>query len=300
MVLDSSIEDIWMPDLSMNDAGDACVVWDQQDVVMANVYSSANDAWSGAFPVWGGAESLQDPKCAMAGDGHFFVGWAYAPNAAPMDTMVTRCTSGGACEAPVAPDQTAVEDSFIYDLAASEDGTAMVTWDQFLYPPDNNTIEHVWAARYNGGWQAAVQLSSQVAGKAWAGDVSMDNAGNAVVFWIDYNPAGDDPRHLYAARYDAAAGSWVDQGLFYGNSSDDLYEHRGAIGADTHACVAWLQNDTDVLGSVWLPDGSQDLSSSWQSNWSTGPSAAMAVDCIVATVKFFTVRLHVWGIRPWK
>jgi len=175
----------------------------------------------------------------------------------------------------------------------------MVTWDQFVWPPGPDTLETVWVARYNGGWHTAEMVSTHAVGKGWGSSASMDASGNAVLFWTYYNPLGSDPRALHAARWDATAGSWTDQGLLHGDPAVDLYHHQGAIGTNLEACVAWLQNDTEAVGLVWLPDDPNDISTAWDQNFGISPAAAMATDCIVATVQYNMVRLHVWGVRPW-
>lgn len=237
--------DAEMPDVGIDEDGNAFVIWVQSNGSRVSVWGNRCDP-SG---VWEGPSLLEtndtgnatDPALAVDPSGDAFAVWAQ-DGGRPLSIWANRFERasqkwGGA---------TLIEtDDSSYarypDVAIGGDGSAFAVW--YLWADD------IYANRWDPVtrlWGTAT-IIDQYPGYAWYCKVGVDAAGNALAAWTQtYNGA----IILYARRYQASSRQWgtiVDltnsgQGWAYG---PDL-----AVDQSGNGIVVWHQWDDHSTG-VW-------------------------------------------------
>ncbi len=137
-------------------------------------------------------------------------------------------------------------------IAVDPDGNAIAVWEQHV--GDQHTRSDVLANRYvasTDSWGTPQLLETSDAGTAAYPQIAMDDGGNAIAVWSQY----DGTRYNnWAKRYSAAGGSWGTAELI--ETHDDGNAGRPQIDMDSegNAIAIWLQDDdpgSDYQGNLW-------------------------------------------------
>ncbi len=172
-----------MPQLAMNSAGQAVLVWNEAaspNSIWANTYESTSG--------WGTATLLDIsdtlgaymPVVAIDGVGSAFVAWVQSAGAT--DTLHTsRYVAGGGWDATPAIQSVASRPSHPGNvsspaLAMDNEGNAVLTWQQ-----GDGVETNIWAQRYERS--SASWLTPRI--------IETENNGDAVTPMVVMNPAGD-------------------------------------------------------------------------------------------------------------
>jgi YD repeat-containing protein len=138
-------------------------------------------------------------------------------------------------------------------LSVSETGNALVTWAQ-----SDGTAQSVYARRYvNGAWQAnaagqdsgdLIDNQSTTAALPVGG---INNAGDAVVIWLQPAAGTTTPNNLYASRF--TGGAWQAPELLESNPNNILGASESvAIDQDGNATALWAQKAPgDTFNSIY-------------------------------------------------
>ena len=225
------------PDVAVDAAGNAIVVWSDSDV-HATRYDAVADTWDTETLIGSGSY----PRVAVDVLGNAIVVWIDS-----IDDHVHAArynAVAGTWDADIRIDSGSGSDSY-YAVAVDAVGNATVVWSRH----DGGIFSRIHAARYDASantWGAEVCIDSSSDG-ATHPEVAMDAVGNATVVWhqsdSDYTP------HIYTARYDAAADTWgadtrIDSG------AGDANEPRVAVDAAGNATVVWFQSDGSGIHQI--------------------------------------------------
>lgn len=205
-------------ELAGNDAGSVIAIWKLNvlgasgtDHLMFSVYDPALDLWSGQdYIVFEGSFIFQ-PDIAMNDSGTAVVVWRETSIRASIYDPVS-----GSWSAPeiitneLTPGFNAP--GYAPQVAIDNSGNAIAVWDDGL-SLGTSVTGSVWASRYDittGQWGEAF-LIEQGALDATNAQIEMDNAGNALVVWLQDNDNTDgfnDTFEIRARRYNATTDLW--------------------------------------------------------------------------------------------
>lgn len=226
--------------------GDAMVTWGSgiPDDLMARRFSSAG-IWEPALRV-DRHPSGETVPVTVDGNGNANIVW-YKFNVSAGYYDVDASTWLGTVEVQPATIDGGVlgliSTATDFKLAGNEAGDAMAVWKEESHP-NGSAVDNVWYARYTplGGWQAPGLVENNTVANAGGQDVAMDEAGNAIVVWLEQDVT---VFHLYANRYDAVANSWSGPQLIE-DLAGSAESPRIAINASGDAVVVWTQD-----GTIW-------------------------------------------------
>jgi len=92
----------------------------------------------------------------------------------------------------------------------------------------------------SGSWSTAALIESSDAGNAYAPQIAIDGAGNAIAVWQQ----SDGTRfNIYSNRFDASSGSWSTAALVESSDAGDAYEPQIVINGAGNAMAVWYQSD---------------------------------------------------------
>lgn len=228
----------------MDDDGNAVAVWPQYS-------SSEYDLWSNIYEAgvgWGAAELIESsagnvwsPALGMDGSGDAIAVWHQN-----YDVWWNRYVSGSGWGAAGLLETDEAGPAGSARVAMTEAGVAMAVWSQ-----DDGTRENIVSKRYVSGvgWGNAQLVETDDSGDAGIPDVAMDDNGNAIAVWTQY----DGVRfNVKSSRYAADLG-WGSDELIeaenVGNEMDPM-RPRVAMAGNGAAFAVWHQND-GYLENVW-------------------------------------------------
>jgi Calcium-binding EGF domain len=245
-----------LPYVTVDSAGNAIAVWFQndgtRDRIWANRYSGT--AWGSASIISTNSVGSAD-NARVAGDsnGNAMAAWEQTDATPNSNIWAARFTPGGGWAAAVLVETTNPGHAWNPAIAVDNSGNAMAVW----YQQDvaNTGRLSIWANRFsNNAWGSAVLIESSDDGGA-ASTVAMDNAGNAIAAWYQYDGEWDS---LYANRY--SAGSWGTPQRIETQNVGNARTPAIAMDAAGNATVVWYQHDgthTDIwanryIGGSWI------------------------------------------------
>ncbi len=227
--------------------GHAAVAWLQNDGPSLNVYLSrlVSGSWTTPELVETAAEPAQQPKVAIDSNGNVTVAWRQLDSlTGNRNINIRRWDNTAAAFGPV----TAMNN--IGDrhprLQFDAGGNGFLLWRGGGGAP--------FTRRYDvatDSWSSQLSLPNPGA-TTDAGDISVDEAGNAMVVWIELDGGNS---YIYSRRYNAAAASWGDAELL--ETTTNVVSLIVSMSGDD-AIVSWLHlnaaNREDVY-SIKQTDG---------------------------------------------
>jgi hypothetical protein len=211
------------PQIAMDGAGNAIVVWTQGDGTRNNVWFNRFFAGINA---WGTAELLetddsgnaQHPKMAMGANGNAIVVWEQNDNIVSRkfdasteswDSLKQLESGSGRSRNP--------------EVAIDGNGDAMAIWKQ-----SDGLGDSLVASRYHkisDSWEVPTVIG--VNASSWK--LAVDTDGNAMVIMLSSNDLWDV---LFSRRYDVASNSWLDieqlsSGFGYSDFFELIIDHNG-------------------------------------------------------------------------
>ena len=272
------------PQVAADDAGNAIVVWQQNDELNTSIWSNRFAAGLG----WGNAELLDAeggivPQISMDGRGNAVAVWLksgsiwssrYAVDAGWSDVELIEAVVSGNAQPP----QVAIDGS----------GNAIAVWSQ-----SDDLQKSIWSNRYivGLGWGTAALIETN--DSEWANNpqISVDHSGNAIAVWRQANGSAldEDTRlNIWSNRYVVGTG--------WGNATViSTYSSRVsgslgpcpqvAINPSGNAIAVWSQwdgNCCNVWSSRYVDPDSSPLSLA-----STVIVALVAVASIIVIFAFW-------------
>ncbi len=253
------------PEVAVASNGDSIAVWLQWDGVRNNVWVNRYIPLVG----WGNVELIgpavgvapgdgaSSPSIAMNTDGDAIVVWRHK-DGGRNDIWANRYKAGVGWEGPVLIETDNTGSAWVPQVTVDDSGNAVAVWNQ-----TDGTRDNIWANRYvvNSGWGTAELIETDNAGSAWGAQVSVDDSGNAIAVWNQYDGARDN---AWANRYVAGTG-WGTPELIESDNTGSVGSVKVAVDASGNAVAVWRNHDgvrsnimanRYVIGTGW---GSAEL-----------------------------------------
>ncbi|MFH1029583.1 MAG: hypothetical protein V1791_16420 [Pseudomonadota bacterium] len=272
----------FMFDVDGNAAGDAVLVWRQDETagssIWARHYAVATDTWGNPVTLKAQGLDVDAPQVAVNAAGDAAAVWVQfeaggmAVWASTYDAAAT--TWSAAQRLGPAPSPLAARPQ----VAINNTGEAIAVWEE-----RDGTRYNLWVATFdNGAWRAAESVNEGI-GDAVQGQVVLDDAGTAIVVWIQDPVNGSITPRIHAAIYDFTSG-WTRPEIVdpfpVAAAVVDFASLEPVIGMDDagNAVVAWMLQDysqgqrnniwtirydaaTGIWGNAVEIDGTDDTSS---------------------------------------
>jgi hypothetical protein len=225
------------PTMAMDDYGNAVVAWENGgDIFALKFFPSA----------WGTAKLLEyvtgygsKPQVAMDSSGNGIVVWQQYDGA--HDSIYARRYVAGAW-GPVTLLEYGTGTAWSPQVAMDSSGNAVVVWQQY----DSASHLSLYSKRLTSGVWGSVTLLEYATGDAWSPQVAMDNHGNAVVAWTQYDSSSH--LNLYAKRL--SSGVWGPVTLLeYG--AGGVWGPQVAMDSSGNTVVVWCQLDSSYHLSIF-------------------------------------------------
>jgi hypothetical protein len=241
------------PDVAVDDAGNAIVVWHQGGNEYrdgwANRYDAALDAWGAPQRIEPEGDGFADElRVVIDGAGNATALWAYSTGASGW-VQVTRYDAASGSWGSVV-DLSPEVDSGAGNATATIDarGNVLASWVQRLPGKEYNDALAAVYDIMTGSWSPMVSIDAHDLGHTNHPDTSADGEGN---FFVAWHQTGEDVPHVWVNRYDAASRTWGTA-----EKLDSAIDDRGAIygkvGADEHGnCLAIWEEDSLVMSALF-------------------------------------------------
>ncbi|MDD1771804.1 MAG: hypothetical protein LUQ09_02680, partial [Methanomassiliicoccales archaeon] len=228
-----------VPQIAMDDDGNAIAVWPQFDgSVYYNLYAakywSSNDTWETAKLLESTSGDAFSSQIAMDDDGNAIVVWSqtdlsnfnlyaakYWSSNDTWETAKLLESTSGDVETP--------------QIATDGDGNAIAVWCQGY---------NIYAAKYwssNDTWETATLLETAIY-NAYSQQIAMNDDGDAIAVWRQYDGSADN---IYAAKYWSSNDTWSVRVLLE-TASDSAYTPQIATDDDGNAVAVWQQKNESV------------------------------------------------------
>ena len=232
----------YLPQVDVDSTGNAAVVWEQYDTVTAAYstwathYNTAT-GWSTAAVISNvGNISAYDAQVALSDNGKTVAVWEQFDGARfNVWSNVAQNGVWGIAER-VEYNSTGASEYYLPQVAIDKSGTATVVWQQF----DGSQLS-AWANRYtNGVWEVASQIEANGITPITNPKVAMDEDGNAVAVWEQYDETGNGSLiSIWANRYTQDSG-WASATPIETNDSESMWLPEVAMDAYGNAKAAWF------------------------------------------------------------
>jgi hypothetical protein len=151
-----------LPDLAVNDAGEAVAVWQQNGMgnpsEIAAASRSLDGTWDAPVIVSGGSgRQTWNPKPAIGASGEAAVGY--------LDGSILMVVRKGAASAPWGPPEAVSGSGALYPALAMADGGDMIAAWQQATPSGTSIVARLFTA--GGGWEAAQTVSGKSGDCDW-------------------------------------------------------------------------------------------------------------------------------------
>ena len=245
-------DDAWEPQIAVDSAGNAFVVWD---------YHSSSHIWSNRYVVgsgWGIAERLETddesgavrPQVAVDSAGNAIAVWVQY-GATGLKVWANRYVVGvgwGTAELIETDNSSYAMDARAIwpQLAVDSAGNAIAVWHQY-----DGICWNIWANHYvvGVGWGTAELIETDNSGDARKPQIAVESAGNATAVWTQSD--GDEGVPIYriwANRYVVGSG-WGSAELIE-TDVIDTGKPQVAVDPAGNAVAVWFAYD-GTRYSIW-------------------------------------------------
>ncbi|HBG04733.1 MAG: hypothetical protein A2075_02140 [Geobacteraceae bacterium GWC2_58_44] len=257
-------EDVKESEVSIDDVGNAVVVWCQNGKTWAARYSALEAQWGLAEVIVpdhrsGNFAFSSEPHVAADGSGNAMVVWA-DPGTNPWKIWGIRFShASGAWEPPVLIETNAASgDSKNPRVMADASGNFTAIWVQ-----EDRTVwpfrTHIWASRYSASsktWGVPRMVDTSFYSQYAGGylQAAVDGSGNVMAVWNELNGT---VANVWAARYTASNDRWETPVMLKTNTMSGAYDLQVAMDGNGNTVAVWVEDDsnTGVVYSrryVWM------------------------------------------------
>ncbi len=229
------------PDIAMDAAGNAMVVWRQPDGIWHKRYTFAlpNGLWGVAanlISVVG--TTYYPPEIAMDTAGNAMAVWRQTAADGKTYIWAKRYTTTWGAATRIYDTRRSVS---AVKVAMTANGNAIAVWRSYLLGTSNK----IWFNRYvaGTGWNDREEEISQLANSdasTSAPEVAMDAAGNAIAVW-EQSTVGKT--HIWAGRNTTANNNWAKVDLLATDTVSNADSAKMAVDSAGNAMVVWRQSE---------------------------------------------------------
>lgn len=231
------------PDVAMDAAGNAMVVWENLSRVKARVYDPDGVPVGGEMRV---TDRGRNPAVGAARDGGFVVVWETGGSS---DVFARRYDATGSSVSGAFLVNSLTAGTQVYpDVDVDREGNFVVTWQSSGGGGPDTSGGGIRARRFDrdgGPLGLDFQVNSHTPGAQWYPAVAVDPAGDFVVVWTTYGNANGSYENVDGQRF--ASDGTTRGGEFQVNASSGYYLYQ------QNPAVAQLDGKGFVV--VWESDG---------------------------------------------
>jgi hypothetical protein len=234
------------PQIKLDDSGNGIAVWQQNDGPITNVWSNRYAADTG----WGSAEIIgttgigwnANPQLDFDANGNAIAVWQYLDSSS-YDIWSNRYIAGTGWGTAEAIDANDAQDAQSPQVTVDENGSAMAVWTQNA----GNGNVNIWSSHFtNGiGW-ASAELVETIAGVASNPQIDLDDNGNAVAVWQQYDGTINN---IWANHYIAGV-DWGSAELIETENAGSATNPQVQVDEVGNALAVWVQFD-GLRRNIW-------------------------------------------------
>jgi len=246
------------PQIAVDPAGNAVVVWQQGDVgqegddeddswgIWANRFTAGVD-WGDAAPVDTSVQTLLAPQVAIDAKGNAIAVWERVDDSAGHSDIWSKHqtpTGYWTGAQPVEVDDRG--NAWYPQIASDAEGNAIAVWQQ---QTDSERFD-IYANRYLAStekWGDAMLIETEDAGGAERPQVAIDEDGNAIAVWVQL---GGDRAGIWSNRYLSGVG-WEGAKPIGPTGLGSTRAPQIASDPEGNAVAVWVQFDGVHQDSVW-------------------------------------------------
>ncbi|HKW84961.1 MAG TPA: hypothetical protein VJN68_14520, partial [Burkholderiaceae bacterium] len=253
----AAVSDANVPDVAVDGAGNAIVVWHQGDGrvnhfdVWSARYVASADAWSAPALVSDGINSAYTPRAAVNATGQGVAGWVQQQgdgttvSNGPQDVWGrTLDASAGTWSARTRLNAVAGNVDAVYGqvaVAMDGQGNGFALWVQGS--GSLPFVIHASRLVAASGWQASGVIVNNVLDNCYGPQVAFDAQGNAVAVWQQQTGTG---AYGGVNRFGATTG-WGTSAAIGTDVPGDVYDAHVAVDGAGNATAVWYQwSDTGI------------------------------------------------------
>lgn len=230
------------PHVAFDGSGDATAVWQQWNTTRADVWSNryvAGTGWGEAQLIETDTENADQAQVAVDSSGNAIVVWRQN-DTTRSNIESNRFVIGTGWGTATLIETDNAGSAEYPKIAVDASGDAIAVWRQ-----SDGTLYNIWSNRYSvgTGWGTATLIETDDAGHAGNPQVAVDDAGNAIAVWQQYD---GDRESIYSNRYVVGTGWSGAQCIETENWRDAGHPHV-AVDDSGNATAVWEQDD----GTRW-------------------------------------------------
>jgi hypothetical protein len=230
----------YAPQIAMDGAGNAIAVWQQYDGAHFSIYANYFNDTS-----WGTAELIENnyssdihtPQIVMDSAGNAIAVWQQYDGA--KFSIYASYFNGTSWGTAKAIDSVNAGDCDFPQISIDDSGNAVAVWQQY-----DGSLYSVYANYFNGtSWGTAEAIDSVNAGDSGSPQISIDDSGNAVAVWQQYDGS---LYSVYANYFNGT--SWGTAEAIDSVNAGDSGSPQISIDDSGNAAAVWQQFDGTRFG----------------------------------------------------
>jgi len=236
------------PQVAMDDNGNAIIAWHQYDGSNWQIFKSEyrNGAWT--YPssrtdnITPDGQNAFDPQVAMDDNGNAIIVW-WQHDGSNCQIFKSEYRNGVWTHPASLADNISPNgsDAHYQQVAMDDSGNTIIVWQQ----SDDSGDAQIFKSEYrNGAWTNPASLTDNISpdgSDASRPQVAMDDNGNAVIVWVQYDGGY---QQIYRSEY--RNGAWTDPSSLADNISpdgSDASRPQVAMDDNGNAVIVWEQYD---------------------------------------------------------
>ncbi len=233
------------PQVALDASGNAIVVWHHNDGTRFNIYSNRYNADIG----WGEAELIETddsgdaryPQIVIDNSGNALAVWQQYDGTRD-NIWSNRYTAGVGWGTAELIETEDAGDAHYPQISIDGSDNAVAVWSHF-----DGTRYNIWSNRYTAdvGWGTAEMIETDNSGHAYNPQVGMDESGNGVVVWQQYDGAR---YNVHSNIYTAGTG-WGTVEIIE-DEQGTVSGSQVALDGSGNAVAVWSQSD-GLRNNIW-------------------------------------------------